>query len=92
MLRVVDAGVDDLAVARADTGADRLSRFEDEDFTTARGERRATSQADDSATDDDSIDPVHVSSAMGDADAPASTATLRLLRHRRAEETCCHHG
>ena len=58
--RVIQAGVDDLAVARAGAVADAAARFEHERFPPVQGELARAGEADHARADDDGIDPVHV--------------------------------
>ena len=57
--RVVQAGVDDLAVARAHPGADRVRAFQHQRFQPAHRQRAPYRQADNPGTDHDSIDSIH---------------------------------
>ena len=58
---VVDAGMNDLAVARGGFGPDRLRRFQDDDFTPRDGQRARRGQAHDAGTHYDAIDLLHAS-------------------------------
>src|SRR6185437_9337800 len=57
--RIIDAGMDDLAVARAGAGAETVGRFEDENFTAGLRQRSRHRQAHDASADDDRVDVVH---------------------------------
>jgi hypothetical protein len=54
--RIVDAGVDHLAVARADAGAERRFGFEDQHLATQGGEPARRGEADDAGADHRAID------------------------------------
>ena len=58
---VVDAGMNDLAVARGGFSADRLRRFQDDDFTPRYGQRARHREAHDAGTHHDAIDLLHAS-------------------------------
>ena len=58
---IVDAGVNDLAVARGRFGADALRRLQDDDLTPGHGQRARHRQADDAGTHHDAIDFLHAS-------------------------------
>ena len=60
--RVVDSGMYDLAVARRDTAADAVARFEHDHFTARQRQGPGGGQADDTGTDDDTIRFFHAMS------------------------------
>ena len=55
-LGVVDAGVDDLGVARARLGADRFGGLHDDDFTAGQGKRAGDGKADNTCADHNAVD------------------------------------
>jgi hypothetical protein len=57
--RVVEAGVDDLAVARARAVADAVGRLDDDRLAPRERERARTGEADGAGADDDGIDALH---------------------------------
>ena len=57
--RVVKAGVDDLAIARAGTGADGRRGFEHDHLASGQRQRTRHGQADDAGTDHHTIDSIH---------------------------------
>ena len=57
--RVIDAGMDHLAVARADARAERALGFEQQHFAALRGEFARHGEADDAGADDGAIDFFH---------------------------------
>jgi len=57
--RIVEAGVDDLAVARAGAVADAVGRLDDDRLAAAERELAGAREADDTAADDDGIDALH---------------------------------
>jgi hypothetical protein len=61
--RIVDAGVDDFAVARTGFGADRARRLKDNDLAAGERQRPCTGQADNSRTDYSAIYSFHFSGA-----------------------------
>jgi hypothetical protein len=54
--RIVDAGVDDLAVARAGFAADGVAALEQDDLAATARESAGDGQPDDSGADDDAVD------------------------------------
>src|SRR5215469_10144973 len=90
--RVVDPGVNDLAVARAGPGADGACRLEDQDLTATHGQGPRYREADDARADDDAIDFLRHAFFRIPAGAPASYSLLyrapddppTLGRHRTA--------
>ena len=56
--RVVDAGMDDLAVARAGLAADQLVTFQEDNLAPGLGQRPGRGQPDDAGADDDRFDPL----------------------------------
>ena len=75
--RIVDPGVDHLAVARAGLGADALGRLEDDHLAAGEGEGARHRQADDTRADDDRVDAFH-----GAAGCRVGTCCLELYRGR----------
>ena len=57
--RIVDAGVNDLAVARGCFGADALGRVQHDDLASGQRQRACHRQADDAGADHDAVDFVH---------------------------------
>ena len=72
--RVVDAGVDHLAVARAGLGADRVGALEDDDLAPGRGQPLRDREPDDAGPDDDAVDAVQRQSP---ADRASRSARVR---------------
>ena len=58
--RIVDACVDHLTVARAYSGAEMIRRLEYQNLAASRGECACHGKSNDSRTDHDDIDVVHV--------------------------------
>ena len=54
--RVIDAGMDDLAVARAHPRADRVFGLDDDDLAAGARERAGDRETDDARADDETID------------------------------------
>src|SRR3982750_2574545 len=75
-LRIADAGVDPLGVARASVGADRVLGLEDYDLAPAEGEGARDREPDYARADDDGVKPLHVNrgAACARRGPPASTA------------------
>ena len=59
--RIVDAGVDDFAVARTDPRADPAFAFDDDHLPPGAGERPRDGEADDARADDQTLDQFHPS-------------------------------
>ena len=57
--RVIDAGVDHLAVARGGDGADAFGRFQHDDFAAGLRQPPRDRETDHARADDDAIDPIH---------------------------------
>ena len=55
-LGIVDAGVDDLGIARAGLGADAFGGLDDDDLTAGKGKRAGHGEADHAGADHDAID------------------------------------
>ena len=60
--RIVDAGVDHLAVARGGLGADAFGGFQDDHLAPGQRQRARHRQADDAGAHHDAIDPLQTSS------------------------------
>ena len=54
--RIIEAGMDDLAVARGYAAADAALRLDDDDLASGHGERAADGEPDHTGADDDAID------------------------------------
>jgi hypothetical protein len=61
--RVIDAGVDDLRIARAGMGADRVLGLEDHHLASGHGEATRDGEADHARADDDRVKFFHAAAA-----------------------------
>src|SRR6185312_12276915 len=57
--RIIEAGMDDLAVAARGAGADRFRRLEQHDLASGERQRAGRGEADDPRSYDDALDAVH---------------------------------
>src|ERR1700756_859651 len=85
--RVVDPGMDDLAVARAHPAAEALRGLEDQHFAPALRERACDGEAHDAGADDGHVHPFHGSSltgarTMAARDGSEPGASSQLSRYR----------
>ena len=55
-LGIVDAGVDDLGIARAGLGADAFGCLDDDDLAAGKGKRARHGEADDACADHNAVD------------------------------------